>query len=707
MMVSDFEHDLVSKREGSLQGEIIDIKQTSNATSILIDHARIRLSKSEVGYEASKVVVYLTEEVGLALGYQVNLMGEFSPLAKATNPGQFDEYSYYRAQGVTCKMYADILTIKSSKKAVISDALYRAKRKLTNQIQLLLPDAEAGLMNAILFGDKTLLTDEIKELYQENGLTHLMAISGLHVSLLGYGIYRLLRKLTLPKEISLVLPIVILLCYGAIVGFSISATRAIVMFILAMSATFIGRTYDMLSSLSLAALILLLQSPLQLYQAGFLFSFAAVLGICVVYPKLCEAIIKKDSKRKRVKQAFLLSVSTQLTTLPISCYFFYEFSIYSIVINMIVLPLCSFLVFSSFLACLCSLLSVALGQFCVGGTYYLLQFFTFLLKCPERLPYHLILIGKLSMNCMIGYYVTLSMILYLYWKTKNCFYWCFLTLLLLFLRVNLPKGIMINSLDVSQGDGTVIFCDGNVAMIDGGSKDITRLYEYRIKPFFKSMGIRHIHTVFISHTDQDHISGILDCLRSMPVATGSDTRAMKNYQGEITIGQLVVPKLNTYDESFLELIAIAKDKQVEVVYLEAGEVYQLQDMTFTSLHPSMDFVGEDKNSSSMVLLASYQNFDGLFTGDIDAVAEQVIILKYQELLKRNEIEFLKVAHHGSKYSSSMEFLEVVSPQIAVISAGKNNTYGHPHQETLERLKDIGCTVYVTKESGAVSTGRGN
>jgi competence protein ComEC len=700
MQMDGLEQVLDSKQEGSLRGEITDLRTSSKGITILIDHASIHLSNSNKVYDTNKVIVYLSEEPNLAIGYLVNLTGEFIPLSKATNPGQFDEYSYYKSLGVTCKMYAQSLEITLAKKAVISDTLYRVKTLLTDQILRLLPVKEAGLMNAILIGDKALLMDDIKELYQENGLSHLMAVSGQHISLLGYGLYRLLKKLTVLKQIAIAFPILFLLGYGFIVGFSVSATRAIVMFAISMVATLIGRSYDMISALSLAGIVLLLWSPLQLFQAGFLFSFAAVLGICVIYPNLCEAVIKKDSKIQAVWKAFLLSLATQLTTIPLTCYFFYEFSIYSVFINLLVVPLCSFMVVTSFLACLCSLVSNLIGQFCIGGTYYLLQFISFLLKLPKHLPYHLILIGKISILSMMGYYCLLSAITYLYGKTKQGKSWCCMALLLIFLRVGLPKGIMVTCLDVSQGDGTIIYCEGNVAMVDGGSSDISGLYQYRIKPYLKSMGIRHINSVFVSHADKDHISGIHDCLQQMPVLENADRVAMANYQGEITIGQLVVPKLNSYDESFLELIELAQEKQVEVVYLEAGQVYQLEDMTFTSLHPSLDYNGGDKNSSSMVLMASYQNFDGLFVGDIDEAAERVIVEEYEEVLKGYEIELLKVAHHGSKYSSSLEFLELVSPEVAVISAGKNNRYGHPHKETLERLEEVGCEVYVTKEKGA-------
>lgn len=703
MAVSELEFDLVSKTPGSVHGEVMDIKQTNDTTSILICHARIHLSQSEKEYDAGKVIVYLSEETPLAIGYQVNLKGEFSPLAKATNPGQFDEYAYDKAQGITCKMYAKNLEITSYHKAVISDFFYRMKRLLTNQIQLLLPEEEAGLMNGILFGDKTLLTDEIGELYRENGLSHLMAVSGLHISLLGYGLYQLLRKLTAPVSITIAIPIVILLGYGAIVGFSVSATRAIIMFILTMTATYIGRTYDMISALSLSATLLLLISPLQIGQAGFLLSFAAVIGICVVYPKLCEAFIKDQSKFKSIKKTFLLSVSTQLTTLPLVCYFFYEISIYSIVINIIILPLCSFLVFTSLLACLLSLISVSLGQFCIGGTYYLLRFFYLILKIPEQLPYHLILIGKLSMVCMIAYYIVLSAILYWYWKTKHNFSWCFLALLLLFLQVNLPRGISVTSIDVSQGDGSVILWEGNVVMIDGGSLDVSKLYEYRIKPYFKSMGIRHINTVFISHADTDHISGILECLQSMPALDQTSTLEMKNYEGEISIGQLIVPQLPAEDENMAELIQLAKEKHVEILYMNEGEEYQYQDMTFTCLHPDYDYESSDRNNSSMVLLVSYQGFEGMFTGDIDSTVEQIISAKYGELIRSLSIDVIKIPHHGSRFSSCSEFLSLVSPEVAVISAGKNNKFGHPHKETIERLEEIGCEVHITKEEGAVVT----
>lgn len=696
-IASELEIAIQESQKAKVQGEIVDLVKKEDSITLWLRDINVYLPKTDQWYEGKRAIVYLDSSKEYTIGNQVTVEGTISGLSKATNPGQFNEYFYYKAKDVVCKVYGKQVTVTDDHISFFLESVLKIKQQLTTQMSRMLPSKEAGLINAILFGDKALLLEEDKELYQENGLSHIMAVSGLHISLLGYGLYRLLRRMTAPVLISVLLPSMFLIFYLALAGFALSASRAVLMFFLIMLGVFLGRSYDMLSSLCLAAIILLLRQPFCLYDAGFLLSFLCVLGIAVLYPRLVTCFIKEKDAWVKLKQPLLLSISTQLITLPVVCFFFYEISPYSILINLIVIPLSSYLVFASLISCFFSFFSLALGQFCIGGVYLILKFLSLFLHLPEYLPYHLILIGKPALSMMIGYYLVLAGVYTMSGLDKSKKSWCFSVFLFLFLRAGGSKELEVTVLDVSQGDCAIITFDGNVIMVDGGSLDEDQVYQYRIKPFLKSKGIRHIHQVFLSHADTDHVSGVMSCIAEMQ----ENTVSMKDYNGELTIGTITLPRLTQYDEDYQKIIEAATQKNISIQTMAAGEESFVENMNIIALSPHQNAPVTDSNNTSLVLYIQKEEFVGVFTGDVDASAEAEILRNYSELLSQSDVSLLKIAHHGSKYSSSKSFLETICPEVAVISAGANNRYGHPHEDTLERLEEVGCLVYVTKEIGAI------
>lgn len=681
---------------------ILDICQKDNSWMLSVGDVRVYDEEHQVWYEGRKGIVYSKEVEHYAIGNELFIEGTIQGLTKATNPGQFDEYTYYRVKDVTCKIYADRITVTDHNTKPLGQIIYQAKRRLTKQLTMILPVKEAGLLSAILFGDKELLMDEVKELYRENGLLHIMAVSGLHISLLGYGLYRLLRRLTVPILCSALISIAFLICYAMMAGFSVSTQRAVIMFIIMMLGDIIGKSYDMLSALSFAVIIILLLQPLELFQATFQFSFVAVLGISVLYPVWKEKLIEHTrypmgKRRKALCEAFLFSGSIQLMTIPLTCYYYFELPLYAVFINLLILPLCSILVFASLTACILSFFSLWLGDFFVGGAYYLLQVFEGILSIPEHLPYHLILIGRPSSGFLLGYYLVLYATYRLCQMEKTNYSMFLLSLLLLFLRTESQTGISVYFLDVSQGDCAILTFDGKVVMIDGGSSNVNQVYEYRIKPFLKCKGIRHIDVIAISHADLDHVSGICECIQQMKHYENT----MMNYNGELTIGSILLPKLSSYDENYQEIIHLVKEKEIPRYHMGQGDTVEYHGLTLTALSPQEAIEVENRNNTSLVLMTEYQEFDGIFLGDIDSFVEKEILNRYNKKLQTTEIEVLKIAHHGSKNASTDELLETIRPELAVISAGRNNRYGHPHPEVLDRLTQAKIPVVITKENGYI------
>jgi competence protein ComEC len=252
------------------------------------------------------------------------------------------------------------------------------------------------------------------------------------------------------------------------------------------------------------------------------------------------------------------------------------------------------------------------------------------------------------------------------------------------LCLKIPRGFSITCLDVGQGDGIVVETSKNHHyLIDGGSSNVSQVGKYRILPYLKSQGISYLDYVWVSHTDQDHISGILEILGLQA----------KN-QTSVTIGNLVLPGIEEKSQNYESLEKAGKEAGVKIYYLNAGARLKDKDLVWKVLSPRKGEGGEE-NQSSLVLELTEGNFRGLFTGDIDEETEEKLINDLED------VDFLKVAHHGSRYSSGEKFLDVTRPEISLISCSSTNTYGHPSPETLERLTKAKSRVWCTKDCGEV------
>ena len=331
------------------------------------------------------------EEASLKIGQQIILEGTFSHFATATNPGEFDAQRYYAAKGIGGRVRKSQILTVGEKYSFLKEKLYGFRQVLHDRLAEVFPAKEASVMQTLLLGEKEELDAEVKALYQKNGIAHILSISGLHITLLGMGVYRLLKRLGLPVRAAAVGGAMLLLIYGVMVGMSVSASRAIGMYLLQMLGIFVGRTYDMLTGLGLMALLLVLQEPERLFDVSFLMSFGAVLGICILTPVLSGdgrerdtdeelegkeisvwpvwlrtvADILGDSAYARnkyregwrkvayegiqrmvsaVKGGFAASVGVVLFTLPVQLWFFYEIPVYSVLLNLLVLPFMSVVV---------------------------------------------------------------------------------------------------------------------------------------------------------------------------------------------------------------------------------------------------------------------------------------------------------------------------------------------------------------------------
>lgn len=561
-------------------------------------------------------------------------------------------------------------------------------------------------------GDKDLLPEEVKELYQQNGISHILAISGLHISMLCMGLFGGLRKLGIPVKAAMAVAVGFLLFYICYTGAGTSSLRAGAMCLIVFGAKLFRRSYDLLSSLSLAFVVVTLLRPTELGSAGFLLSFCAVLGVVVAKEVEYRVVQEREGKRPWWS-ALIFGGMIQCVTLPISLCFFYELSPYSILLNLIVIPLVSLILGGGLVSMLLGMVVPVIAKIPAGGTYLLLEFYEKLGELTQRLPFSVVLVGRPKSWQMVMYYLVIFVALKMYFthvekgvreREAKGILLAGLFLAVVVLLLPGKRKVELLFLDVSQGDGALIYTEeGTVILSDCGSSDVSKVGEYRLSPVLKQNGTVLIDMAVVSHLDSDHTSGIKELLTKMPVYRG-ELHFAAVYQGAIGIKELVLPKVWEKSEAYLELEQLAEEKNVRLRYVEAGEIlYQEEKMLIECLYPSN--AKESENDTSLVFLLQTPQVVAWLMGDA-GIAPEAELMEYLavvnvEAMSAGKIVVLKVGHHGSKTSSGEEFIEFVQPDISIISCGYENSYGHPHVSVVERLENVESQVFRTDLQGAV------
>lgn len=627
------------------------------------------------------VLAYTPKGDSYPIGCELSLYGTIYQLNKADNPGQFDAEGYYQSQGILYTFQAEAV-INSGGSSFLKEKLTCFREDLGERIMQLYGERDGGILKAVLLGDKSSLREEDKLLYQKNGISHLLAISGLHISMIGIGLYRLLRKCNLTFLEAGLPSGILLLLYGMMTGFGVSTIRAVCMFIVMLFADIFGRAYDMASALALAAIIILIRSPLQARQAGFLLSFGAVLGICFVYPIL-QSVFQIKGKAGRM---FLFSLSILLITYPLSVHFFYEYPLYSIFLNFIVIPCMPLVMGFGSAGTFAGGMLPQLGRLVGTPAHLVLSLYEIMGKWVLRLPFSVVRLGCEKPWQLIAYYTILLIALLFLWYGRKRIFCVFLPIAVMVVTLRFRGGLKITMLDVGQGDGLFLrLPGGETCFIDGGSTSVKNVGKYRILPYLKYEGVSELDYVIFTHLDEDHISGMRELLEMSGTFDG------------VSIGMILFPDIANPDEDYTKLWNLAKQCGVRTGKIGAGDRIRGKECLLECLYPVKGSYSADKNNSSTVLYLTYGEFSMLFSGDLGWEGEK-------ELLRAGDLknaDVWKVSHHGSKNSGCEEFLEVLDPQLSLVSAGKNNLYGHPSKEMLERLADVGSAVATTIEGGAL------
>lgn len=721
------EKEFTNKASIVCTGTIYQITPKSKTTAIYIKNIKISSIKNKKikkeNYGITGLLIYTEQAENLKIKNQVKIKGDIQRFTKGTNPGQFNEYIYYKSLRIDYKVLAKNVSIVNNEYAYFANKLQEIRSILKQTYQKFLPEEDAGILCAMLLGDKSSLPQETKELYQKNGIAHILAISGLHISMIGLFLYKFLKKIYIPNEINIPCTILFLFSYAQMTGFSVSTNRATIMLTISLCAILLGRTYDFITAICLSGTIILLQNPYQLVNCGFLLSFGAVLGISVVYPIIKKCIFPSEEKNRKVNKtvesirivlfhwtkkekelaehkkwrsgkkiiyklvdAFLISLSVNLITLPILLYFYYDFPIYSIFLNLLILPFVSLLIALAVLLAFIGMFSEFFAMFFAGGIHAIFVFYEKVCNLTISLPNSIITIGKPQIEQLVIYYGLIFLAIFIYNVIPK------LTLpimLICCLSIFVPtpsNNLSITVMDVGQGDGILLRNEtGTTYFIDGGSTDIKNLGQYRITPCLKAKGISYIDYALVTHMDQDHISGLMELLEK------------QEEPGVIQIGTLILPDTDLKDDAFLKMVKLAMKKNINVTYLKKGDKIIDGELSLSCLHPYKGFNTTERNVYSMVLYMKYHSFSMLFTGDVEKEGEEALIAN-KELPK---CDIYKVAHHGSQYTNSDSLLDRLQPHYAIVSAGEGNRYRHPHKEVLQRLASRKCPCFSTIDHGAI------
>lgn len=703
--------DNLSQISGSADADQMSILISSQKTTSQINEMQ------EIFGKNASALCYLQEDETLPkAGSYVRVFGEVSPFLQATNPGEFDAAAYYRRKDCLFALRKTKITAQTKTYGRLEEFLSQLRYESEVLFRKLLGEKNGATASAMVLGRKKGMDSEVKALYQGAGISHLLAISGLHLSLIGAGLFGLLKKVRLPVALSAGISTWILIVYAQLTGMGISTRRALVMFLLFLAAGLLKRTPDLPTSLAVAALLLLVPKPQRILDAGFQLSFSAVIGIAVMIPVLqdgwedavpslrvtdgvagwniARAVIARACRLLR--KNILAGLGITMTMLPFLLIHFYEWSPWSVLLNLAVIPLMGIL-----LPCLIGLQLVArLTAFthCLELPQHLLcTAIEAIFSCYEQLcrfttalPGSILHTGYPTWQALAVYTIGLIALAMSGKKLRPHLRLAAAVCLMGIFLIRLPGELNVTMLDVGQGECVGIETrEHHVYLVDAGSTSKKKTGQYQIIPWLKYIGTRSVEGIFITHWDEDHISAVGELLEW-------------SKSSRVKIRRIFLPDVALKDEVLETLLQQIEEAEVSVEYLSAGEHMTDGALQISCLHPYAKKVPEDRNDASLVLRLSQDDFQMLLTGDLEKSGEDWLVEQARPATQNPlRCTILDAGHHGASNATGEALLDLAQPGVVLISCGKNNRYGHPAPETLQRLEERGIRWYSTAEVGAI------
>jgi len=668
-------------------------------------------------YKGIKLLLRVSKnkKINLNYGDKIKISGVYSIPEESRNYGGFNYLEYLKTKKIYGMFEVDnIQIINHNNLSKIELLANNLKQKIINNTNRILPESTRDLFLGILIGYDDNLQEEIEVNFRKSNLTHLLAVSGAHIEYIIVGLDFCFRRLKVPKKISSIVTILILIFFMYITDFSASVVRAVIMGILLLLSLILYKKNDIATTISLSILLILLENPYKILDVGLLLSYFATIGI-ICFSKLISRRRKENESiygkvRNYLKDLINVTIFANIFVMPIMIYNFNTISLTFVISNLIAGILIGPITIGGFILIIILLINVKLAYIFAVPYNILLELLIKSTEYTSLIPLSEIFVPTPNIIRIIVYY--LFLLLYILYpnlrkkelkgflKNKVLTYTQFflkyirsnykfivtfiiLIIILFFVFKIIPKDLKIYFIDVGQGDSTLIITPTNKKILidSGGSENGSfDVGENTLFPYLLDRGIIIIDYICISHFDSDHCQGFIYLLENMKI---------KN---------IVLSKQYEATSNFEKIMEISAKKKVNILKVEAGDILKIDKFVkFRILSPFQELT-DDINDNSIVMKLQYNNFSCLFTGDISKSVEQNLVKEYGNYLKS---DVLKVAHHGSNSSSDGNFIELVSPEITLIGVGKNNKFGHPTNDVIELLENINSKIYRTDLNGEI------
>lgn len=668
----------------SIEGKVLNYPSLNNGrTSFYL------LNNDYSNPYQEKIRVVLLFEADVSKGDKVKLQGKLNLPAIAGNPGEFNYRKFLEHEGVYF-----ILSIQDEdgweikeKAHGFTSVLNQARERGSEQFIAYLGQERGGILLGMLLGKKEAIEAEQYQSFQRTGIVHVFAVSGLHIGFLLLFCMLISSFLDLSTRDRTIFSILMVLLYASLVGWPVSVSRASVMAIIGLIAYYLGREKNLLNALGIAGLIICLIDPQAVFKVGFQLSFAATFGLIYLYP----AIRRKIKSESKMWDMLLVPLAAQLAVVPLIAYHFNLFTPIALISNIFITYLAAFTVILGFMAFIFANLIPFLSEVFLIPISLGIDIIIILVELSKDLPGAYRWVATPSLAVIVIYYLAVAALAYLLNQNSRKQYLvvALLPVFLFIASLYIPAGIWDHGkvelvfIDVGQGDSILIKTPkGKFILVDGGGSDTYDVGEYKLLPYLRHRGINEIDFMINTHPDTDHLRGLESVIR------------------EIRVKHIAIPKTRQDAIEFEVLKGLAMDKNIALTSLQRGQSINLEEgLLIKVLHPiEQSYLKDNHNNQSISIMCTYKDFRFFLTGDIEEEAMRSILADASLLL---DALIVQVPHHGSKHSYLPEFYKQLDSSYAIISAGRNNRYGHPHDEILDLLDEYDLTVIRTDQHGAI------